>query len=252
MISSDFRTKARRKLLGKWGKGACIMLAFVLISFFINFIESFLPDSIKWIGQIIDIIIDIPMAFGLTFAFLKLFKDEEVKAFDFLKLGFSNFGRSWGVAFQTFLKMVLPAISVIFSYILVLFSISMGIMVVPYASSSVSCISIVILVIGSILLISSIIWAVTKSYYYQLAYLISIENEDMIPADAVSESEKLMSGKRASLFCLQLSFIGWAILTAITFGIGLLWLVPYVQFATIAFYKYAAGKNENVEDDLDK
>ncbi len=252
MISSDFRTEARRKLLGKWGKGACIMLAFVLISFFINFIESFLPDSIKWIGQIIDIIIDIPMAFGLTFAFLKLFKDEEVKAFDFLKLGFSNFGRSWGVAFQTFLKMVLPAISVIFSYILVLFSISMGIMVVPYASSSVSCISIVILVIGSILLISSIIWAVTKSYYYQLAYLISIENEDMIPADAVSESEKLMSGKRASLFCLQLSFIGWAILTAITFGIGLLWLVPYVQFATIAFYKYAAGKNENVEDDLDK
>lgn len=252
MISSDFRTEARRKLLGKWGKGACIMLAFVLISFFINFIESFLPDSIKWIGQIIDIIIDIPMAFGLTFAFFKLFKDEEVKAFDFLKLGFSNFGRSWGVAFQTFLKMVLPAISVIFSYILVLFSISMGIMVVPYASSSVSCISIVILVIGSILLISSIIWAVTKSYYYQLAYLISIENEDMIPADAVSESEKLMSGKRASLFCLQLSFIGWAILTAITFGIGLLWLVPYVQFATIAFYKYAAGKNENVEDDLDK
>ena len=252
MISSDFRTEARRKLLGKWGKGACIMLAFVLISFFINFIESFLPDSIKWIGQIIDIIIDIPMAFGLTFAFLKLFKDEEVKAFDFLKLGFSNFGRSWGVAFQTFLKMVLPAISVIFSYILVLFSISMGIMVVPYASSSVSCISIVILVIGSILLISSIIWAVTKSYYYQLAYLISIENEDMIPADAVSESEKSMSGKRASLFCLQLSFIGWAILTAITFGIGLLWLVPYVQFATIAFYKYAAGKNENVEDDLDK
>ena len=252
MISSDFRTEARRKLLGQWGKGACIMLAFVLISFFINFIESFLPDSIKWIGQIIDIIIDIPMAFGLTFAFLKLFKDEEVKAFDFLKLGFSNFGRSWGVAFQTFLKMVLPAISVIFSYILVLFSISMGIMVVPYASSSVSCISIVILVIGSILLISSIIWAVTKSYYYQLAYLISIENEDMIPADAVSESEKLMSGKRASLFCLQLSFIGWAILTAITFGIGLLWLVPYVQFATIAFYKYAAGKNENVEDDLDK
>lgn len=252
MISSDFRTEARRKLLGKWGKCACIMLAFVLISFFINFIESFLPDSIKWIGQIIDIIIDIPMAFGLTFAFLKLFKDEEVKAFDFLKLGFSNFGRSWGVAFQTFLKMVLPAISVIFSYILVLFSISMGIMVVPYASSSVSCISIVILVIGSILLISSIIWAVTKSYYYQLAYLISIENEDMIPADAVSESEKLMSGKRASLFCLQLSFIGWAILTAITFGIGILWLVPYVQFATIAFYKYAAGKNENVEDDLDK
>ena len=117
MISSDFRTEARRKLSGKWGKGACIMLAFVLISFIINFVEGFLPDSMNWIVQIIDIIINIPMAFGLTFAFLKLFKDEEVKVFDFLKLGFSNFGKSWGIAFHTFLKMILPIVLVIFSYI---------------------------------------------------------------------------------------------------------------------------------------
>ena len=252
MISSDFRTEARRKLSGKWGKGACIMLAFVLISFIINFVEGFLPDSMNWIVQIIDIIINIPMAFGLTFAFLKLFKDEEVKVFDFLKLGFSNFGKSWGIAFHTFLKMILPIVLVIFSYILLIIGISVGVKAATFSTSDSSAFSMFILVIGIILLIASGIWSITKSYYYQLALLISMENEEMLPADAVSESEKLMTGKRASLFCLQLSFIGWAILAAITFGIGLLWLIPYVQFAAIAFYKYATDKNENVEVDINE
>ena len=32
MISSDFRTDARRKLDGKWGKAVCIVLASLLIS----------------------------------------------------------------------------------------------------------------------------------------------------------------------------------------------------------------------------
>lgn len=258
MISSDFRTEARRKLSGKWGKSICILIAFIVINFLINLVEGFLPDSMDWIGQIINIIINVPLSFGLTFAFLKLFKDEEVKSFDFLKLGFSNFGKSWGITFHTFLKMILPILLEIFSYVLIVVGLVMYYGSTKYTvdisplSSIPNGVSLAMLIIGFVLFVISTIWSATKSYYYQLAFFISMENEDMEPADAVSESEKLMSGKRASLFCLQLSFIGWAILTAITFGIGLLWLVPYVQFATIAFYKYAIGKNENVEADLDK
>ncbi len=40
MISSDFRTDARRKLDGKWGKAVCIVLASLLISIAINAIQS--------------------------------------------------------------------------------------------------------------------------------------------------------------------------------------------------------------------
>ena len=58
-----------------------------------------------------------------------------------------------------------------------------------------------------------------------------------------------MTGKRGKLFCLQLSFIGWAILAVFTLGIGYLWLIPYVQIAIIAFYKFACGDSENKKID---
>ena len=56
-----------------------------------------------------------------------------------------------------------------------------------------------------------------------------------------------MTGNRAKLFWLELSFIGWSILAAFTLGIGYLWLAPYILFATIAFYKFVSGNSSNVE-----
>lgn len=248
MISSDFRAEARRKLAGKWGKGACIMLAFLLVTFVINFIIGLLPDSYEWLGQIIDIVINVPLSFGILYAFLKLYKDENVGAFDFFKLGFNNFGKSWSITFNIFLKMIVPAIVIIISYILIAVGISLYYtsLFVTYSTSAVNG-YVFIAIIGFILLIASSIWATTKYYFYQLAFLISIENEDMSAEEAVTESQKAMTGKRACLFWLQLSFIGWAILGAISFGIGFLWIIPYVHCATIAFYKYAIGDSSKVE-----
>ena len=248
MISSDFRAEARRKLAGKWGKGACIMLAFLLVTFVINFIIGLLPDSYEWLGQIIDIVINVPLSFGILYAFLKLYKDENVGAFDFFKLGFNNFGKSWSITFNIFLKMIVPAIVIIISYILIAVGISLysTSLFVTYSTSAVNG-YVFIAIIGFILLVVSSIWATTKYYFYQLAFLISIENEDMSAKDVVEESQKTMTGKRAGLFWLQLSFIGWAILGAISFGIGFLWIIPYVHCATIAFYKYAIGDSSNVE-----
>ena len=238
MISSDFRTEARRKLSGKWGKAVFIVLAYMALTFVIGFIEGLFPESI----------INVPLSFGLVFAFLKLFNGEDVKAFDFATLGFSNFGKSWGVAFQMFLKMILPEIAVIVAFVIIMVGgVSMGLMAFSTQSSGASVFSMFMLLIGIILLVASIVWLITKSYYYQLAILVAIDNPDMSGADAVEESQRLMTGKRASLFCLELSFIGWAILGAIPFGIGLLWVLPYAHLAKIAFYKYALGNTDNVE-----
>lgn len=248
MISSDFRAEARRKLAGKWGKGACIMLAFLLVTFVINFIIGLLPDSCEWLGQIIDIVINVPLSFGILYAFLKLYKDENVGAFDFFKLGFNNFGKSWSITFNIFLKMIVPAIVVIISYILIAVGISFYAtsLIAVYSTSTLNFYTF-ISIVGFILLVVSSIWATTKYYFYQLAFLISMENEDMSAKDVVEESKKAMTGKRAGLFWLQLSFIGWAILGAISFGIGFLWIIPYVHCATIAFYKYAIGDSSTVE-----
>ena len=248
MISSDFRTEARRKLSGKWGKAVCIVLAYAALTFVIGFIEGLFPESMEEIFGLVNTIINVPLSFGLVFAFLKLFNSEDVKAFDFATLGFSNFGKSWGVVFQMFLKMILPEIAVIVAFVVIMVGgVSMGLMAFSTQSSGASAFSMFMLLIGVILLVASIVWLITKSYYYQLAILVAIDNPDMSGADAVEESQRLMTGKRASLFCLELSFIGWAILGAIPFGIGLLWVIPYAHLAKIAFYKYALGNTDNVE-----
>ncbi len=90
MISSDFRTEARRKLDGKWGTAICIVLASLLISFAIGFVQGFFPEDsfISSLVSLAAIVIDVPIQFGLICAFLKLFLGDEVKAFDFFKIRF--------------------------------------------------------------------------------------------------------------------------------------------------------------------
>jgi len=43
-------------------------------------------------------------------------------------------------------------------------------------------------------------------------------------------------GHRWKLFCLGLRFIGWILLCLLTFGIGLLWLWPYMGVSYARFY----------------
>ena len=246
MISSDFRAEARRKLSGKWKKAICITLAYLLIFFVIGMIEGMFPESMKGIFSIITIVIEIPISFGLIFSFMKLYNGEEVKAFDFFNLGFSNFAKSWKITLHVLVKMLVPVILIIVSYLLIGFG-TFGSLGTALYSSSASAGFGFLAIIGFILLIVSMIWSVTKSYYYQLAYFIAVDNTDITAKEAVTKSAELMSGKRSKLFFLQLSFIGWAILATIPFLIGYIWLLPYIQIATIAFYKFVSNNNSNVE-----
>lgn len=249
MISSDFRLDARKKLEGKWGKVVCMTFVYMLTFFIISFIGNHLPDSMSAILSIIIAIIELPLGFGLIIALFKVFNDEEVGTFDFFSLGFNNFKRSWAISFRVFLKMIVPFILLIVSYVLITFGMVGMVVTSFYSSPSASSLGF-LSIIGFILLIISIIWAVTKSYYYQLSYLVAIDNSELTSKEAVEKSAKLMEGKRWKFFCLQFSFIGWAILATFTFGIGYLWLIPYIQFAIISFYKFVNGDNSNVEAEI--
>ena len=86
-----------------------------------------------------------------------------------------------------------------------------------------------------------IVPGILASFSYAMAPYILTENPDMTAREAIAASKEMMRGNRWRLFCLGFSFIGWAILAALTLGIGTLWLRPYEEAAHAAFYREVSG-----------
>ena len=76
-----------------------------------------------------------------------------------------------------------------------------------------------------------------KYYAYALTPYILIDNPELSANQAINLSQKMMKGHKFDMFILHLSFIGWIFLSIFTFGIGLLWLMPYMMTAQAAFYQ---------------
>lgn len=87
---------------------------------------------------------------------------------------------------------------------------------------------------------------IIASYSYAMIPYIQAEHPELAPSDVLARSKEMMEGNRWRLFCLQFSFIGWGILSALTLGIGNLWLTPYKQAATAAFYRDVSGTEYTV------
>ena len=86
-------------------------------------------------------------------------------------------------------------------------------------------------------LLIALIPGIIAAYRYSMATYIMAENPAIAPSDAIERSKALMDGRKSDLFCLDLSFFGWALLTVLTAGIGALWLAPYMAVSRAAFYR---------------
>ncbi len=86
-----------------------------------------------------------------------------------------------------------------------------------------------------------VIPGIIARYSYAMTGYILAEYPELTASEAIERSKEMMSGNRFRLFCLQFSFIGWAILCSFTLGIGNLWLRPYKQAAEAAFYREISG-----------
>lgn len=88
-------------------------------------------------------------------------------------------------------------------------------------------------------LVYMIIMMLVSIYFgltYGQFYLILVEDPEKGIIEALLESRDLMRGNRGRFFVLGLSFIGWFMLVYLTFGIGLLWIFPYLSCTYIQFY----------------
>lgn len=94
-----------------------------------------------------------------------------------------------------------------------------------------------------------IIPGIVASYSYAMTGYILAEHPELTAGEALARSKEMMQGNKFRLFGLHLSFIGWSILCTFTFGIGNLWLTPYKNAASAAFYREVSGTEQTVGGD---
>ena len=97
-----------------------------------------------------------------------------------------------------------------------------------------------------------IIPGIIKSYSYAMTFFIAKDHPELSADDCIEESMRMMDGRKMDLFLLDLSFIGWALLCIIfTFGIGFLWLRPYIKTSHAIFYRELKAELDPEMEDVD-
>ncbi len=71
---------------------------------------------------------------------------------------------------------------------------------------------------------------------YSMTFYILADDNSIGAMDAIDKSKKMMDGYKWKFFCLNLRFLGWALLCGLTLGIGFLWLIPYMRVSSVKFY----------------
>jgi uncharacterized membrane protein len=83
-----------------------------------------------------------------------------------------------------------------------------------------------------------IIPGIVKAYEYRMIPYILAENPDMKREDVFALSKKMMDGEKWHAFVLDLSFIGWHILGALTAGVlEVFYVVPYQSSTNATLYE---------------
>lgn len=86
-----------------------------------------------------------------------------------------------------------------------------------------------------------------KNYSYSMTMYIMQDHPELSGNEAITKSREMMNGHKFDLFVLDLTFIGWYILGAMTFGILLIFYVlPYHQATRANFYEQLRMDSEGL------
>lgn len=88
-----------------------------------------------------------------------------------------------------------------------------------------------------------IIPGIIASYSYAMTPFILAEHPELTASQAITRSKEMMDGHKADLFILDMTYLGWGILAALTLNIGNLWLNPYRNAAYATFYRQLQASN---------
>lgn len=87
---------------------------------------------------------------------------------------------------------------------------------------------------------------IVAAYRYRFAVYNIMENDQLTASEAIALSCQQTKGMKWDLFILDLSFIGWSILSSMTLGLLDIWLMPYKTLCDLGYREEAQRRLENV------
>ncbi|MGG5460377.1 DUF975 family protein [Clostridium sp. B9] len=214
----ECKTKAKELLRGRWGNAAGMSLFIGVISIIASSVLAIIPIlGIILVGAVSAFL----SGSALNYCIKLNETDERIRYMEcFITLG---------QALKIF----------IFEFLMGVILIGVVIVTLPITLLLESALAIAVLILPIFMMVLSII---IEAGFFAVPMFI-VENPDMGIMESVSNSWNLTKGFKFDYFIMSLSFIGWVLLAGLTFGIGSLWLQPYMTLTFYIFYKGLLNKD---------
>ena len=95
-----------------------------------------------------------------------------------------------------------------------------------------------------------VIPGIIKMYSYSMSWFVLHDRPDLTGNEARKRSMYLMKGHKWRLFCLDFSFLGWYLLSALTLGILAFWVTPYHMTARAEFYQELLAEEQKTQQQI--
>lgn len=205
----EYRAQAREALQNRWGEVAIVSLIILLAAMIIA-TPSFIAE---WAGSITTLlsVLVLPLQYAYYISLLERTRGNEEE------LTHYTFQYTINHAYANTRFLVAGLFIMLISIVAAIFTLGIGAIVVKYM-------------------------------YSMVPYLLH-DYPELTPREAMKISREMMSGQKWELFVLDLTFIGWILLSIITFGVGMIFVEPYMSTARAAFYEDL--KSEKLVEEAD-
>ena len=205
----EYRAQAREALQNRWGEAAIVSLIILLAAMIIA-TPSFIAE---WAGSITTLlsVLVLPLQYAYYISLLERTRGNEEE------LTHYTFQYTINHAYANTRFLVAGLFIMLISMVAAIFTLGIGAIVVKYM-------------------------------YSMVPYLLH-DYPELTPREAMKISREMMSGQKWELFVLDLTFIGWILLSIITFGVGMIFVEPYMSTARATFYEDL--KSEKLVEEAD-
>jgi len=193
----EYRAQAREALQNRWGEAAIVSLIILTTAILIS-IPSFMAE---WAGSLTTVlsVLVLPLQYTFYISLLERTRGSEEEL--------TRFTLQYAInkAYTNTRFLVAGLLIMLISMVAAIFTLGIGAIIVKYM-------------------------------YVMVPYLLH-DYPELTPREAMKLSREMMSGQKWELFVLDLTFIGWILLSILTAGLGTIFVEPYMSTARAAFYE---------------